>query len=100
PPSRVHVHSIVHASIQSGHGVKSVGTDHLHVRGRCVVSMGAPTAIGMPFENLHTQGYRQSDIVGKFRVDAEYSLRQRVHRAEYGADRVALELLITPSDGV
>ena len=46
----MHVHSIVHASIHSGHGVKSVGTDHLHVRGRCVVSMAAHGAIAMPLK--------------------------------------------------
>jgi hypothetical protein len=94
-------HGIVHASSHKGHGENSVWLDHLHVRGRRVVSiMDAPGAIAMPAISawdppIHCRNAAEiSQDCGIFPV---VSPPWRCNQADIA---VALDLLIRPLDGV
>jgi hypothetical protein len=95
----VQLHGIVQASNHNGHGVKSVCVDHLHVRGRCVVSMASATAIAMPAQVGRISPEPALDNQ-KIRIAARYFRVRPQLSAQIRADRVALYLLVTSTDGV
>ena len=78
-PWRAQLHGVRHASRHSGHGENSVGSENLHVLGRCgVFIMNAPSATPMPAisDQNRARPLRSREIARrKFRAPAEYFVR-------------------------
>ncbi len=99
-PSRIQVHSFVHASSQTGGGADSVGMHHLHVRGRCRVSIMPPAcAITMPAVCRANRARQRCGAV-EISHDCEiFLLAPGVIEPILRASGVASELLIASADG-